>query len=161
MQSVLDRLAKRAVQAVGQKPIDGGAFIDLIKVHDCLTCADDAAVAALRKTQPTLRAFSINGAQKCASDYRLSGLWGNVPASCKNGTMLLMLNDVGYSLWGWPNRFLARMKDAGVHVIIAQDVVDGQIKGLTDVNQYGDIARTFNGYIWVDNIEELGAALKR
>lgn len=122
---------------------------------------DAAAVAALRKTQPTLRSFSINGAQKCASDYRLSGLWGNVPASCKNGTMLLTLNDVGYTLWGWPNRFLARMKDAGVHVIIAQDVVDGHIKGLTDVNQYGDIARTYNGYIWVDNIEELGPALKR
>lgn len=122
---------------------------------------DDAAVTTLRKTRPTLRAFSINGAQKCASDYRLSGLWGDVPVSCKNGTMLLTLNDVGYTLWGWPNRFLARMKDAGVHVIIAQDVVDGHIKGLTDVNQYGDIARTFNGYIWVDNIEELGPALRR
>lgn len=137
-------------------------FMDAAPALDrSFVIGDDAAVAALRKTQPTLKVFSVNGAQKCASDYRLSGLWGNVPASCKNGIMLLTLDDVGYTLWGWPNRFLARMKDAGVHVIIAQDVADGQIKGLTDVNQYGDIARTFNGYIWVDNIEELGPALRR
>lgn len=126
-----------------------------------IVIGDAAAVAFIESLQPAYEAFSIAGAQKCASDYRLSGLWGSVPESCKNGTMLLTLDDLGYTLWGWPNRFLARMKAAGVHVIIAQDVVDGEIKGLTDVNQYGEIARTYNGYIWVDNIEELGPALKR
>lgn len=126
-----------------------------------IVIGDAAAVAFIESLQPAHEAFSIAGAQKCASDYRLSGLWGSVPESCKNGTMLLTLDDLGYTLWGWPNRFLVRMKAAGVHVIIAQDVVDGEIKGLTDVNQYGDIARTYNGYIWVDNIEELGPALRR
>ncbi len=82
-------------------------------------------------------------------------------SSCKNGTMLLTLDDLGFTLWGWPNRFLGRMKDFNVRLIIAEDVVDGQIKGLTDVNQYGDIANSYNGYIWVDNIEELGPALRR
>ncbi len=122
---------------------------------------DDAAVAAIRKAQPKAWAFSVSGARACASDYKLSGLWGSVPASCQNGTMLLTLDDLGYTLWGWPNRFLARMKDAGVRVIIAENVVDGQIKGLTNVNQYGDIADSYNGYIWVDNIQDLGPALKR
>ncbi len=122
---------------------------------------DDAAVAAIRKARPKSWAFSVPGARACASDYKLSGLWGSVPASCQNGTMLLKLDDLGYALWGWPNRFLARMKDSGVRVIIAADVVDGQIKGLTNVNQYGDIADSYNGYIWVDNIQDLGPALKR
>ena len=75
--------------------------------------------------------------------------------------MLLTLDDLSYTLWGWPNRFLARMKDANVRIIIAADVVDGQINGLTDVTQYGDIADSFNGYIWVENISELGPALRR
>ena len=122
---------------------------------------DVAAVAAVRKAQPKAWAFSVSAARACASDYRTSGLWGGVPATCKNGTMLLTLDDLGYTLWGWPNRFLARMKAAGVRVIVAEDVVDGRIKGLTDVNQYGDIANSYNGYIWVDNIQDLGPALKR
>lgn len=126
-----------------------------------IVIGDAAAVAFIESLQPIHEAFSIVGAQKCASDYRLSGIWGSVPESCKNDTMLLTLDDLGYTLWGWPNRFLARMKAANVRLIIAEDVVDGQIKGLTDVNQYGEIARTYNGYIWVDNIEELGPALKR
>ena len=122
---------------------------------------DAAAVAFIESLQPAHAAFSIAGARKCASDYHVSGMWGSVPESCKNGTMLLTLDDIGYSLWGWPNRFLARMKAANVRLIIAEDVVDGQIKGLTDVSQYGDIANSYNGYIWVDNIEELGPALRR
>lgn len=122
---------------------------------------DDAAVAAIRQSRPKAWAFSISGARDCASDYSLSGLWGSVPSSCRNGTMLLTLDDLGYTLWGWPNRFIARMQAAEVHVIIAEDVVDGQIKGLSDVNQFGDIANSFNGYIWVDNITDLGPALKR
>ena len=122
---------------------------------------DAAAVAFIESLQPAHAAFSIAGARKCASDYHVSGMWGSVPESCNNGTMLLTLDDIGYSLWGWPNRFLARMKAANVRLIIAEDVVDGQIKGLTDVTQYGDIANSYNGYIWVDNIEELGPALRR
>ena len=122
---------------------------------------DEAAASYINRLEPSHHVFSIAKARKCASDYRLSGLWGSVPESCGNGTMLLTLEDLGFTLWGWPNRFLARMNDAGIRLIIAKDVVDGQIKGLTDVNQYGDIARSYNGYIWVDNIEELGPALRR
>jgi glycerophosphoryl diester phosphodiesterase len=126
-----------------------------------IVIGDEAAARYIGSLRPSHDAFSVAGARKCASDYRLSGMWGAVPASCRDGTMLLTLDDIGFTLWGWPNRFLARMKDANVRVIIAQDVVDGQIKGLTDVNQYGDIANSYNGYIWVDDIEELGPALRR
>ena len=122
---------------------------------------DDAAVAAFKKARPKAWAFSIPAAQACASDYKLSGLWGSIPASCKQGTMLLTMDQVGYTLWGWPNRFLARTDAAGLKVVIAQSVDDDKITGLTDVNSYGDIANSFNGYIWIDDIEELGPALKR
>lgn len=126
-----------------------------------IVLGDAAAVAAIRKAQPDIPAFSVNGARGCASDYRVSGIWGSIPAACKNGTMLLKVSELGFTLWGWPNRFLARMQDANVRLIIAEDVVDGQVKGLTGVDQYGDIANSYNGYIWVDNIEELGPALRR
>lgn len=122
---------------------------------------DAAAVAAFRKARPKAWAFTVAEARACASDYRLSGLWGGIPASCQQGTMLLTVNELGYTLWGWPNRFLARTGTAGLKVVIAESVEGDTIKGLTDVNRYGDIARSFNGYIWIENIDELGPALKR
>jgi hypothetical protein len=122
---------------------------------------DDAAVAAFKKARPNGWAFSIPAAQACASDYKLSGLWGAIPASCKQGTMLLTMDQVGYTLWGWPNRFLARTDAAGLKVVIAESVDGDSITGLSDVNRYGDIANSFNGYIWIDDIEELGPALQR
>jgi hypothetical protein len=122
---------------------------------------DDAAVAAFKKARPKAWAFSIPAARACASDYRLSGLWGGIPASCKQGTMLLTIDELGYTLWGWPNRFLARTGAAGLKVVVAEGVEGERIIGMTDVTRYSDIADSFNGYIWIDNIEELGPALKR
>jgi hypothetical protein len=121
---------------------------------------DDAAVTMAKAERPAMRAFSIASARKCAADYRGS-LLGSVPESCANGVMLLTLDELGFTLWGWPNRFLDRTAKANTAVIIAQDVAGGKIKGLTDVRQYGEIASGFNGYVWVDRIEELGPALRR
>jgi glycerophosphoryl diester phosphodiesterase len=122
---------------------------------------DAAAVAAFRKARPKSAAFTVAEARSCASDYKLSGLWGAMPDSCKQGTMLLTVDETGYTLWGWPNRFLARTGEAGVKVMIAESVEGETIKGLTDVNRYGDIANSFNGHIWIEDIAELGPALKR
>lgn len=116
--------------------------------------------ATFAKANPNVRSFSIASARKCAADYRGS-LLGSVPKSCVNGVMLLTLDELGFTLWGWPNRFLERMAKTKTTVIIAQDVTDGKIKGLTDVRQYGEIAQGFDGYIWVDKIDELGPALRR
>jgi glycerophosphoryl diester phosphodiesterase len=122
---------------------------------------DDGAVAAFKKARPKAWAFSIKTARACASDYRTSGLWGSLPASCAQGTMLLTVDDLGYTLWGWPNRFLARTNAAGLRVVVAEAIEGDQIKGLEAVERYGDIANSFNGYIWIDNIGELGPALRR
>jgi hypothetical protein len=122
---------------------------------------DDAAVAAVKKARPDAWAFTVKSARACAADYRTTGLWGSVPASCTKGTMMLTVNELGYSLWGWPNRFLARMKAAGVHAIIAEAVAGDKITGLSVPARYGDIAHSYNGYIWIDNVGEMGPALVR
>ncbi len=122
---------------------------------------DNTTIAAVKKARPNGLSFSIAKARGCASDYKLSGMVGSVPETCKNGVMLLGINEVGMTLWGWPNRFMARMDAAKTRVIIAESINDSAIKGLTTVEQYGDIANSFNGYIWIDNISDLGPALKR
>ena len=122
---------------------------------------DAYALKVIRAARPKALAFSVAEARQCAADYRSSGIWGNVPPACKGRVMLLTLDDLGYTLWGWPNRFLARMKDAGVTVVIAESVDGDRVKGLTDMHQYGEIAHSYDGYIWIDDIAELGPALKR
>ncbi len=119
------------------------------------------AVAAVQKIRPNAANFAISRARECTADYKISGWTGRVPDTCKNGTMLVALNEVGYTLWGWPNRYLTRMQAAGTRVIIAQNIDGDKITGLTTVEQYGDIADSYNGTIWIDDIAALGPSLKR
>jgi glycerophosphoryl diester phosphodiesterase len=122
---------------------------------------DEKVVAAVRKINPKAAAFSIDGARACTSAYKATGWTSFVPAACQNGTALVTLDEVGYTLWGWPNRFLARMKAAGTRVIIAKSVDGTKVTGLSDPKEYGEIANSYDGVIWVDNIEEMGRALVR
>lgn len=128
--------------------------------HDAFL-GDDAAVTAVKKARPDAWAFTVKSARACAADYRTSGLWGSMPASCNKGTMLLSVDELGMTLWGWPNRFLARAKAAGTRVIIAEAVEDEKITGLSKPQRYSDIANSYNGYIWIDNVGEMGPALVR
>jgi glycerophosphoryl diester phosphodiesterase len=120
----------------------------------------DDAVSAVRAARPGAAAFSIKQARACTTAYKSSGWMGSVPEICNGGAALLTLDDLGITLWGWPNRFLERMKTANVRVIVAQDVQGEKITGLTTPEQYGDIASSYNGAIWVEDIEALGPALK-
>ncbi len=119
------------------------------------------ALQSLRENRTNPPPLDILAARRCVADYRTVGMTGRLPRACLDGWALLTLDDLGFTLWGWPNRFLDRMAKADVRVIIAQSVEGDRIKGLTDVRQYGEIANGFNGYIWIDKIEELGPALRR
>jgi hypothetical protein len=122
---------------------------------------DAKGVAAIKAALPQAKGFSITGARACVSAYRGSGWYGSVSAECRGGTILLSLDDLGFTLWGWPNRFLARMKDAGTKVIIAESIDGETITGLHRIEQYGDIASSFSGTIVIDSIADLGPALRR
>jgi hypothetical protein len=122
---------------------------------------DAAANKALKAAHPDIRTIDVAAARACAAEYKLSGLWGSMPAICKNHAMLLTLDDLGLSLWGWPNRLIARAAATNTVLIIAESVTGDAIKGLSDVGQYGQIANSYNGYIWVQDISELGPALQR
>lgn len=118
-------------------------------------------IAALKAGRPDIMAFSIAAARQCAAAYRAGGWYGKVPDSCRGKFMLLTLDDIGYMLWGWPDRFLDRMAKNDVRVMIAERVEGGEIKGLARPEQYGEIAHGFNGVIFVGDIAEMGPALKR
>lgn len=116
-------------------------------------------VAKMRTLAPGAWTFSAESAATCREAYRATGWTGFLPAECKGATMMITTDDQG-RLWGWPNRMLARMADAGGTVVmVAPGAVAGDPRGLDLPEQFGEIPDSFNGYIWTDDLWNLGPAL--
>jgi glycerophosphoryl diester phosphodiesterase len=119
-------------------------------------------VDRIRQLAPKNWAFNLKGeAQQCTKDYALYGWTGIVPNSCKNGVLVVPIN-YQWAMWGWPNRLIARMASVDAKVIILGPFEKGKSnEGLSDVNDIGRIPASFNGYIWIEDIAELGPVLTR
>jgi glycerophosphoryl diester phosphodiesterase len=145
-----DRLAAD-LTAIGHDPVAAG---------DAFYAAhENGAIARMRALQPNAWVFSAQSAAACRAAYRKTGWTGFLPAACKGGTMMIPLDGQG-SLAGWPNRLLARMADAGGHVImVAGTEGGGDPAGLTLPEQFGQIPDSFDGFIWTDDLWNLGPAL--
>ena len=76
--------------------------------------------------------------------------------------MLAIPINYQWIMWGWPNRLIARMASVGAKVIVFGPYESGKSnEGLTGAEQLGNIPANFNGYIWVEDINKVGPALRR
>ena len=120
-----------------------------------------APVDRIRKLMPGTWAFSKDEAKACTKAYVATGWTGIVPGACKGTALFIPLN-YQWTMWGWPNRLISRMKMVGAKVIVFgpydKDNANG---GLTEPQQLGDIPESFNGYVWVEDISAVGPALRR
>ncbi len=133
-------LLAAALEAAGRDPVAAGdAFY-----------GDAANVARIREHYPDAWAFSIEGAKECTSAYLLSGWFGIVPEACEDGTLMVPL-DRQWLFAGWPNRLIARMEEAGAHVIVIGPRAEDRPTGLDLPEQLGEIPASFNGYAWVED----------
>jgi glycerophosphoryl diester phosphodiesterase len=121
---------------------------------------DPAAIARLKALAPAAWTFSAGDAGACLGDYFRIGWTSVVPASCRDATVILPL-DGQFSVWGWPNRFLARMADADAKVMMTAGQSGGAITGLDTVEQIDDVPRDFRGYLWVEDFYTVGRAVQR
>jgi glycerophosphoryl diester phosphodiesterase len=83
-----------------------------------------------------------------------------VPASCRNTTVAIPV-DGQWAVWGWPNRFLARMAGVGTKVMVLGPERRGEITGLETVEQIDDVPRDFRGYLWIEDFDTVGRAVQR
>jgi len=117
-------------------------------------------VDRIRRIYPKAWAFSMDEAKRCTKDYMKLGWSGFVPASCRNGTIMIPLN-YQWAFWGWPNRLQQRMARAGARVIVIGPYGEGTAgTGLTLPEQLGRIPSSFKGYIWVEDIWTVGPAFR-
>jgi glycerophosphoryl diester phosphodiesterase len=98
------------------------------------------------------------GMKAYAKDYMLTGWFGSTPDTCRNMIVFAPLN-YAWIGWGWPNRFLQRMQDAGSEVIITGPIQSGDRLGLNGVDNaemFRRIPRKWRGGVLTDRVEVIG-----
>lgn len=133
---------------------------DSTKLGDAFYGAE-APVKRMRELLPKNWSFDLKGEGKaCTKDYVKWGWTGIVPESCRNGVLAVPIN-YQWAFWGWPDRLIARMDGVGARVIVLGPYESGKSnEGLTTPQQLAKVPASFNGYIWVEDIREVGPALR-
>lgn len=117
-------------------------------------------VKRMRELMPDNWIYATKEVKRCSKDYALYGWSGHVPNSCIGKTIGIPINYL-WAIWGWPNRFIQRMKDAETTIIIFGDYESGKgNEGLLSPDQLDDIPEGFDGYIWVEDIMAIGPSFK-
>ena len=115
----------------------------------------DAALAAI----PGLKGYTKTSVKSCLLRYLGTGWIGYVPEACRN-TLVPVPSNYAFLLWGWPNRFLTRMEDAGSDVVLIGPYSGGGTVGIDTAEQVEDLPEPFPGYVWTNRILEVGPAIK-
>lgn len=128
------------------------AELDLLMVYGA-----NRPIAALHERLPKLRVMSRATIKRCGLTYFAIGWTGYVPQACRHTLMLLPVN-YGHYLWGWPSRFLERLRGAGTDVFVAGPRGSNDIgtSGIDDVAAYGALPPLFDGGIWTNRIDIIG-----
>jgi glycerophosphoryl diester phosphodiesterase len=117
-------------------------------------------VDRLLSLAPEARGFARSRVKICALRYLALGWSGYLPTACRRGFIAVPVN-LRWVVWGWPNRFLQRMRDADVTVIITGPYGSGGTPGLDRVEDLAGVPRDFDGITWTDTIETIGPAWAR
>lgn len=120
----------------------------------------DRPVAALSALAPDLKTMSRASLKSCLLRYVAYGWTGSVPRSCRSMLIFVPVNIAPW-LWGWPNRFLDRMRSAGSEVFVVGPYHGGDFS--TGIDSAEDIARLPRGYsggVLTNEIEFAATRLK-
>lgn len=115
-------------------------------------------VEEVKRLIPDMYVGARGALKDCLLGYIATGWFGRVPEACRGRVMLVPAN-VAPWLWGWPNRFMARMKAAKTAVFILGDYDGGDFStGIDTPEQLARLPRDFSGGIWTNRIERIAPA---
>lgn len=121
---------------------------------------DPRILQRLERLAPGAWTFHADALGACLAAYRKTGWTSFVPDACE-GTTVGVPTGAGFTVWGWPYRFFARMAGAGSKVLMYRGVEDGAIRGLDRPEQFDQVPRDFKGHVFVDDFGTMGSALRR
>jgi glycerophosphoryl diester phosphodiesterase len=154
------------IQIKSDKSRDGTALVRKLKtlprarLRELMVFGGSRPVGLIRREFPGLQTNSPETEKSCLIRYLALGWLGYVPRDCRNSLLIVPVNITPW-LWGWPNRFLRRMHNAGTGVFVADRIKPGGLKGLNTMNDLSKLPPGYTGGIWTDRIGALGPALGR
>lgn len=118
-------------------------------------------IEALHTRLPELKVLSKATIKRCAIAYIGLGWSGYVPQACRNTLLLIPINYASL-VWGWPNRFLDRMRrtDTAVFVAGAYDRGDAGSSGIDDAAALGGLPPRYDGGILTNRIDLIGPLVR-
>ena len=118
-------------------------------------------IGRLETLSPQTRTFTKGRLKQCLKDYLLTGWTGGSPGACRD-TMVFVPRDMGWILWGWPNRFLQRMQAAGTEVYLGGSAnwKIQSIRGFDDPADLDRLPRGWRGGLNTDRIDLIGPAVE-
>ncbi|WP_243639839.1 glycerophosphodiester phosphodiesterase family protein [Micromonospora sp. MW-13] len=117
----------------------------------------DRAVAAFADRLPDVRVTSKKIMQDCLVPYLAGGWTGHVPDACRH-RQLHLPERYGRLLWGWPNRFVARMREADTRVILVNG--SGEFsEGFDDPADVDALPAGWTGGVWTNRIDVVAPLL--
>ncbi|MEU7868797.1 glycerophosphodiester phosphodiesterase family protein [Dactylosporangium sp. NPDC049140] len=118
----------------------------------------DRAVAAVASRLPQVRTSSRAIIKSCLLRYAGEGWTGHVPDACRHRELIV---PIGYGrwLWGWPNRFVARMREAGTRVVVVRSVGDWSA-GFDTPADLAELPGGWTGAVWTNRVDVVAPLLR-
>jgi glycerophosphoryl diester phosphodiesterase len=115
----------------------------------------DEPVEIVRTRVPDVRTISRSTIKSCLLGYVGYGWSAVVPKACRNAMVMLPIN-VAPWMWGWPDRFLNRMKAADSEVFVLGPYRGGEFSsGIDTPDQFARLPQNYSGGIWTNEIEAI------
>ncbi|EEP70725.1 glycerophosphoryl diester phosphodiesterase [Micromonospora sp. ATCC 39149] len=148
-----------------ERAAEGEALADLLarlpeqRRRTLTVYGGDLAVAAFAARLPDVRVTSKKIMQDCLVPYLAGGWTGHVPDACHH-RQLHLPERYGRLLWGWPNRFVARMREADTRVILVNG--SGEFsEGFDDPDDVDALPPGWTGGVWTNRIDVVAPLLAR
>ena len=116
-------------------------------------------VEVVRQRLPQIATMHARGLKQCLMRYLALGWTGYVPNACRHTIVLVPLN-YAHWMWGWPDRFLERMRGVSSEVFVIGPWHGGDFStGIDDVRQLDALPKRYSGGIWTNRIDRIAPAL--
>jgi glycerophosphoryl diester phosphodiesterase len=112
----------------------------------------------LKQLKPRTGTWSDRAVASCLLGYLQTGWYGRVPHACDDGMIIVPIEQASL-VWGWPNRFLARMREHRTQVMLIgkiHGVGSRSFSRLDTRKEFSKVPPGFDGLIWTDCIGVIG-----
>lgn len=127
------------------------------RLREMTVYGGDEPIAALQEELPGLRVMSKATLKSCLLAYEGVGWSGYMPSACRNTQLHIPLKFASW-LWGWPNKFLNRMDDAGTRVIVVAGSGEWS-EGFDTIEDLTLLPKGYTGGIWTNRIDRIAPPL--